>query len=257
MSEPAPDLSTGNASRAEHPKVFTRLFTVPQGAPWEQARAAQLEARHGSPMPIADLFWRVRRLEAWGPRKPVRYAAFYVRRNEVSGQFETSVNVEGRSFPLAFGTSGVSIGRVSEIAVLTIVSLIVVSVATSGVLMASNSRNQLESEVSRAELRLKGKLRQLADQQKRLERQRELARLVGGSAPAQDILADLAWTASARLPEARIQAFHWDKGLIAIETRGDATPLAAAGRSLERSSKPLRPGVWLWGVSDPQPATLQ
>jgi len=53
---------------------------------------------------------------------------------------------------------------------------------------------------------------------------------------------------AARTPDARIEALHWDHGLLAVEARGEYPPIAGSGPPPERSSKPVRPGVWLWGL---------
>ena len=58
----------------EPPQVFVRVFQAPAGMPWEQGRAARLEARHGSPLPIADVMHQVKRLGAWSLGQPGRYA---------------------------------------------------------------------------------------------------------------------------------------------------------------------------------------
>jgi hypothetical protein len=61
-------------------------------------------------------------------------------------------------------------------------------------------------------------------------------------------LSDLAWAASAKAADAHVDAYHWDHGRIAVEVRGETAPFAQIDRVAVKDDKPLRPGVWLWGI---------
>jgi hypothetical protein len=230
------------------PQVFTRLFSVPAGAPWEQSRAAQLEARHGSPLPIAELMWRLRRLGGWRLGQPARYAAFYVRSREYSAPFETVVDVEGVPMQIAFGLAGDQFKRARRLAVVgAVVAACVVPVAIGSV-AALHARSAAEDQLDHLERSIAAKSKLVARVQVERRQARELQAAVGRATRAQDVLDDLAWVTAAKTPDARILALHWDHGLLAIEARGDATPIQAIDRQIDRASKPVRAGVWLWGV---------
>src|SRR5688572_20809131 len=87
---------------AAPPQVFVRTFSTPSGLPWEQARAARLDAEHGAPLPLRDLLHRVKRLSPWSPGAVGRYAVFYVRRRDYRGAFETTVDVDGQPVRVTF-----------------------------------------------------------------------------------------------------------------------------------------------------------
>ena len=87
---------------AVEPKVFVRVIPTPPGMPWDQARAAALEARQGAPLPLIDVAYQVRRLAPWAPGQPGRHAAFYVRAQEVGEALATVQTVDGRSLTVQF-----------------------------------------------------------------------------------------------------------------------------------------------------------
>ena len=84
------------------PSVFARSVATPPGWPWEQARGALLEARHGAPLPIDQMLVRLKRLTPWRPGQGARFAACYVRATEIEARFEARVDVEGQAVSVAF-----------------------------------------------------------------------------------------------------------------------------------------------------------
>ena len=69
------------------------------------------------------------------------------------------------------------------------------------------------------------------------------------------VLADMAWVAQHLAPHAPVQAFHWREGVAAVEVTGADAPFVPADRHVQRASRPLRNGAWLWGV-EPQASHL-
>jgi hypothetical protein len=251
-----PDLGRGEPGGAPTPQVFTRAFTVPSGWPWEQARAAQLEARHGAPLPIADLMHQVKRLGAWAPGQSAKYAAFYVRAREFEDAFETSVEVDGQALRVAFGTPAAAVERVKQLSLIGGVAGLTAFIAVVAIASALQAKAGAEQQLSAAEQAATSKLRLVQIQQRRANQGRARLRLANGARPIEDVLTDLAWATAAKTPDAKISALHWDHGLLAVEVRGEQAPFMAGGRRLERAPKPIRPGVWLWGVhADPTAAT--
>ena len=90
-------LGSGPTAVDDHPQVFARAIVTPPAPPWEQIRAANLEARHGAPLPLAELMHRVKRLSGWAPGRPGRFAVFYVRSKEFRSPFEAKVDVDGQT----------------------------------------------------------------------------------------------------------------------------------------------------------------
>ena len=75
MNLPLPNIADEAEPKAERPQpqVLVRVIVTPPGAPWEQARAAKLDAQHGAPLPISELIHQLRRLAPWAPGRPGRY----------------------------------------------------------------------------------------------------------------------------------------------------------------------------------------
>jgi hypothetical protein len=63
------------------------------------------------------------------------------------------------------------------------------------------------------------------------------------------VLADLAWVAASKTDETRLLTWYWDHGYMALEVRSEAAPFVAPDRMVKRSARPVRRGVWLYGVA--------
>jgi hypothetical protein len=236
----------------EPPQVFVRTFTTPVGLPWDQARAAQLEARHGAPLPIAELAHQLRRLEGWSYARPGRFAVFYVRRRDFKQPFETTLDVDGAAVRVAFGRRRrLAAGQMDQLRGAAVVGAglaLAAVVVTAACVQASNVRAEAEARLERLEREAAAKLRLANRLGADREIRRALAAAQGASGTPEQVLRDLAWVTRARTPEARIVAVHWEQGLLAIEARGKAPPVSAIDREIVRSDKPLPSGLWLWGV---------
>lgn len=232
----------------DNPQVLVRVVSTPPGMPWEQTRAAQLEMRHGAPLPIADLMHKMVRLGRWRPGQPGRFAVFYIRAREFRGPFETLVDVEGTPTKVAFG-AGVEQMRRARITGLAVLLLVVSGlIIGAGVAMALNARAQASTRLETAELTVANRLKAAQAIDRRRREGRLLRAAVGAGRPIDEVLADLAWASASKSPAARIDVVHWDHGLLAVEVRGEDAPFEALDRVQERSSRPIRRGVWLWGV---------
>lgn len=231
------------------PQVFVRVFVTPPGAPWEQTKAADLEARHGAPLPIADLLFRVRRLAKWAPGRPGRFAVFYIRAQEFREPFETEVDVDGQPVKVAFGASAGQLEQIKQIGLAVGVLVAVGAILGGGFMLALTARAELNTQIEALEMQSQQRLRAAQAYQKQKDLAQSLEVAVGRSGRMRDVVADLAWVATSKAPEARIIAVHWERGVLAVEARGEVAPFAAPDRRVERLEKPLRPGVWLWGVS--------
>lgn len=81
-------------------KPFTRVVTTPPALPWDQARAAHLEARHTSPISAGtsgqSLSIIVKRLEPWRPKTAGRFVAVYLR-GAPKGALSFDIEVQGRT----------------------------------------------------------------------------------------------------------------------------------------------------------------
>lgn len=231
-----------------HPQVFVRAFTVPAALPWEQTRAAQLEARHGAPLPISEVMFRLRRLGTWGLGRAGRFAVFYIRSREFKAPFETVVDVDGEALKVAFGGGAEQLRRAGSGAAWILLAGLVAGLLVLGPFLALNARREVEARVATLETALTAKAALGAEAQRKRENARALRLAVGKTAPVGEVLADIAWATSVKADDARIVAIHWDHGFLAAEARSKTPPFRLEGDELERSDGPVRPGVWLWGL---------
>lgn len=240
------------------PKVLARVFTVPPGLPWEQARAAALEARHGSPLPIAEVALLRRRLQPWRPGEAGRYVALYVLASEVGDGFETSVEVDGRSMPVRFA-SPQERGRAAQRLVLIGLAAAVISAMIAIAVLSSLAiREEAGTRLASAEMSARARLRVARQIQSQRTEARALEAMEGRGASLDEVLTDLGHASSARASEAWIDAFHWERGLVAVEAHGEVAPLRAnPGQRVERSQKPIRPGVYLWSLEPAGPMAAE
>jgi hypothetical protein len=232
----------------DHPQVLMRVIVTPPGAPWEQARAAGLDAQHGAPLPIAELIHRLKRLTSWAPGRPGRFAVFYVRAKEFRAPFETRVDVDGQSVRVAFGVVGDGARRLQG-GLMLLAMLVATGAILGGALtLAGRARSEASARLDAAERMAAAKLTVAETYRKQAAETRALRTAAGRARPVAEVIDDLTWLATSKTPEARIAAVHWQAGVMAVEVRGDPPPFAVADRSILRSPKQLRPGVWLWGV---------
>ena len=242
---------------APDPKILSRTIQVPPGLPWDQSRAAQLEARHGAPLPMSELVCRVRRLESWTPGAAGRFAAFYVLTRDLTGRLDGTVPVDGRTVRVSFLTAEGQRHRTRWMLGLAVglgLSGLIAVTSLGAVLLR---RAEAEASLGAVEMRAAGKLRSAQMGGRMKAQNRALDAQLNRGAPLRDVLTDLAWASSTKAPDAHIEAYHWSPSLLAAEVRGDQMPFLATGnRRVERSAKPLRPGVWLWGVSRSSSASV-
>lgn len=231
------------------PKVFVRTLLAPPGMPWEQARTAELDARLSSPLPAGDVVYQLRRLEAWRPGSPARFAAFYVLARDVDGRLETQAKVDGRDVRVVFESAEVSANRAKRLGAVGLAAGILVFALVLTVSLALGRRADLENRLGAAEQQAGTKLRAASAKARLKAQDQALRSWPEKGAPLSDVLADLAWISSAKSGGARIDGVHWEGGLLAVEAPGIQPPLVVFGeRKLRRSAKPIRPGVFLWAV---------
>jgi hypothetical protein len=255
MNVPLRDTTVDAASQAPaRPQVFVRAITTPPGPPWEQARAARLEAQMGAPLPIGELMHQLRRLAPWAPGRPGRYAALYLRAREFREPFETTVEVDGQALRAAFGAPGLQLGRFRGPAMALLLLIAAGVLVGGGIALALQARGEAATRLEAAETLSSARVRMADAYRRRVDAAGELGAMTGAARPLSDVLDELAWMGAAKGPEARLMGVHWEHGLLAVESRGEQSPFPASDRPLERAAKPVRPGVWLWAVGARRPA---
>ena len=231
------------------PTVFVRTISTPAGAPWDQARAAALEARVGAPLPLNDVVYQLKRLDGWTFGRPARYAACYVRSNEVGDDFETLTEIDGRSVSVRFLSQAEQARRTRQVSMIgagvAVTLLLVVGAGLSALAM----RSDLDSRLSALEQTTTVRLRRAEAQQQEREQSRALVAAHTEGHTVNDVLGDLQWVSANKVSGAHIDSIHWESGFLGVEARGDGAPVASSERSVIKVNKPVRPDVWLWGIS--------
>lgn len=228
------------------PRIFARVTSTPPGWPWEQARGAMLEARHGAPLPIDQMHLRLKRLTPWRPNQPARFAAFYVRAAEVTARLESVVDVEGRPTPVTFEPPEALALRARRSLLVGVTAAGVAALLFVSIAGALWARAEGEQHLAAMERDAAAKLRR-AETLQAARRDSAALTLVQPGDPVAAPLSDLAWAMAARAPDARIEAWRWDHGVVEVEARGETPPLVDARRAMSRSG-PVRRGVWRWRV---------
>jgi hypothetical protein len=249
----APDLRVVSedegAPPAEAPKVFVRVIPTPPGMPWDQTRAAALEARQGAPLPLIEVAYQVRRLAPWAPGEPGRHAAFYVRAQEVGEALETIQNVDGRSVTVRFVSFAEQRRQGRRLVRVAVGAAIGAALVLGVVILVGGARDRASDRLDATEQLASVKLHQASSLEKLKRQARVLDAAHVRGHGLDDFLRDLSWAASAKAAQARIEGLHWQDGYTAVEVRGEDSPFERLDRTVEKSPKPARPGVWLWGVT--------
>jgi hypothetical protein len=224
----------------------------PPGWPWEQTRGALLEARHGAPLPIDQMQLRLKRLTPWSPTQGAKFAACYIRAAELDARFETVVDVEGQPVPVVFEPPEALARRARRslfigLAVAALTALLFVSIA--GALLA---RAGAETQLATLEQDASARLHRAEAVQILRRQSATLAAAQPGDRVAAP-LTDLAWAMAARGPDARIQAWRWEKGVSRVEARGEVSPFTDPRRTVSREA-PVGRDAWLWRIEPEGPA---
>jgi hypothetical protein len=247
--EDGEEVSSGDESI--EPQIFVRKISTPAGLPWNQSRAAALEARLGAPLPLGEVVYQLRRLEPWSPGQPARWAAFYLRAQAVGDRLEASPLVDGEAVSIVFLSSAERGRRSRRLLMLASGTAAAVAVVILSIGAVLTSRDAAATELSAAEQIASSRLAQARGVQVQKDQTRELdaAGLRGLRLGA--VLSDLAWTASAKAPEARILSLHWDHGFMAFEVKSEGAPFTRLDRAIRKADKVGPGGVTLWGVGPP------
>jgi len=229
--------------------VFVRTFSTPPGLPWEQARIADLEARSAAPLPLGDVHYRLRRLETWGPSRPARFAALYVRASETGDRFSAKAQVDGREITIEFLSRSERERQMQQvfmlIAPIAVAAAITLSALTAALSASADATDALSELQTTAAADLRNAL--LLDHARRDAR--TLDQLGMRDHTAQRVIDDLNWLSHTRSPNAHLDAVYWEPRAMALEVRGPAPPFDGPSPVAVKAAKPQRPGVSLWGVS--------
>jgi hypothetical protein len=240
----------------ERQLVFVRVINTPPGAPWDQSRQAALEARLGAPSRMTDVVCRVRRLESWRPARPARFAAVYARAEDIRDGLRATPTIDGRPILISFMPPAAQARRLRNVSVIAAAATISFALLLLLAITAASRRSQTGELLNQTEAMSSARLTQANRVETRESESRVLDRLNLRHQRLSEVIAEIAWASSARSPSAHVQALHWDHGFLALEADGDSPPIDKLAQPMQRSRAPVRPGVWLWGLSSTEPWTV-
>jgi hypothetical protein len=228
-------------------KPFTRVVATPPAWPWDQTRAARLEAQHTSPVSGGDITIMVRRLKPWSFNEPGEFVAVYLRAGDTAGE-GFDVEVQGRrvriDLPSRAKREAMVKARAVQFGCLAVVVLAFIGLT----MLALQRRAALEERLAEAEVRVQRLSRQSQGVANAKTDARALAALAVQDQTIDRVVQDLDRVSMSMHTDARVDAFYWRKGYWAVEARGEAPPVRGMDTELQKSVKPVRRGVWLWAA---------
>ncbi|HTN41929.1 MAG TPA: hypothetical protein VLZ84_12300 [Asticcacaulis sp.] len=229
-----------------HFKPFTRMVSAPPAWPWDQARAARLEAQHTSPVSGDDVSIVVRRLKSWALGEPGKFVAIYLRGVDIRQGLKFDLDVQGQKLTIDMPSPQQKAGQMRQ--GLWRIGL-TAAMAACVLAMGSLTLHRRATEADRLtaiENQLARKAREATGIRKAKADALALQELGLGNRTMDQALADLKTLSLKRDPAARLDAFYWNKGYWAVEVRGTEAPVKDATVALRRSDKSVRRDVWLW-----------
>ncbi len=231
-------------------RPFTRVLATPPGWPWDQTRAAMLEARHTSPVSSDGVNILVRRLKAWSMGEGGEFVAIYLRIGDPLPPHGLDVEVRGRTIHVDLPSKATRAQNLKDQATRVGALVVMVLVLLGLITLTFERRTALDDHLNDAEFQSSHLARE-AHAMAKAKQDAEALTELGVSDGLGHALDDLTYASAAKDPAARLDAFYWSKGFWAVEAHGSDAPVKDPGLNLQRSAKPVRPGVWLWAAPDP------
>ena len=227
-------------------KPFTLVVSVPAAWPWDQMRAARLEAQHTSPVAGDDVSIVVRRLKSWALNEPGKFAVIYLRGGETHQGVKFELDIQGQRLVIDMPSPQ----QKAELAQQRLWRLILTACIVLSLLLTASlsfKRRAAEAEqIAQLEVRLDRGAKVAEGVERAKADAVALADLGLNHRRMDDALADLRTLSLQRDTTVRLEAFYWDKGYWAVEAHGTTPPIKDATIAMRRSTKPVRKDVWLW-----------
>jgi len=236
-------------------RPFTRVIVTPAAFPWDQARAAQLEARHTSPVTGAvgvDLTIVVKRLIPWRPRETGRFAAVYLKGGVPPQGLSFTVDVHGQAVKVDLASKAAQASQIRQKAWVAGAAVIVSLSMVFQAGLALKRRAEIEDRLAQIEPQIERATKLNAGTARARQSAQALSELNVQVRRVDDVVDALRTVTISRDSATRIDAFLWDGGDWALEVRGGTSPLRSGSVELEMAPKPVRRGVTLWVYSQPQ-----
>jgi len=235
---------------APSPEAFVRKVEIPPGAPWDQWRAAKLEAAHSAPLSAGETAVSVRRLRPWAPNTTGLFGVAYVRRTDGLAP-ELSATIDGVAVAFRFASpraQRVTLRRHATTAAFLLFAMIALGLATQKALQA---REANEALLAREEINAKRwdahgqKLQRDADERRLLHRAGADGRSFA------DVAADLVWLGQSKAPSVALERVTWTAGEMQVLAQGPGAPLLTPERPLAPLERVAGLQTWRIGKTAP------
>lgn len=222
---------------------FVRAIHTPPGLPWDQHRAAELEARAGSPVTDPMIRITIRRLTPWRPRKAGRFEATYERPAPVVIQpFQRDPTrsdlpswLRGDDSRLAKWVPRAAVAGAVGLSLMAALVLGQMRQAETGTAAAAMEARLAELEIAVVQSEAALRNQALVDS----------AGLTGRS--LETFLDDLGWASRTLSSEAEVSHLGWDEAGLTISTSGPENPFGSSDRAVERSGM-ASTGATIWRI---------
>ena len=241
-------------SVAPSPEAFVRKVEIPPGAPWDQWRAAKLEAAHGAPLSAGETAISIRRLRPWAPNTTGLFGVAYVRS---TGELapEVSATIDGVAVVFRFTSPAaqrVTLRRQAVTAAFLLFAVIALGLGTQKALQARTANEALlarEEVNARRWASLGQKLQREADERRLLQKAGAEGRSFA------DVAADLVWLGQSKAPSVALERVTWAAGEMQVLAQGRGAPLLTPERSLTPIQRVA--GLQMWRIGKSAPPVLK
>lgn len=229
------------------PQLFTRVIVIPPGAPWDQHRAARLDAAHGAPLAGDEVVFALRRLDPWRPRTSARYGVAYRRCLGADVSETVEARLEGRSVRFRFG-GPIARPREPRVLIVTAAMTLLAGLALmGGGFKAREVRAAKTETLERLEANALIGVRQDRRRRQTIAELALVRRADGAGRDFADLAGDLWWLGQVRDPAVKIQTVLWSRGALIVTGSGGDSPVRSAERPVERLQASAGQGVWRIG----------
>lgn len=213
-------------------RFYVRVVETPPGAPWDQSRAARLDASLGAPLGADALIWAVERLAPWRPRMPGRFGVAYVRREDAPGG-PAMLSVEGAQVRFRFSSAEEQNRRLRTIATIGLLAAAAICGGVLAVQKALSVRAEREAALAQLEVNARGWDQAASLRSQAASDAAALQKAGAQGAAFGDLAADLFWLGQAKAPSVTIERVLWSPGGLEVTALGPGQPVIGSERKVE------------------------
>lgn len=232
------------------PAPFIVSLDAPSGFPWEQRRAAELAARHNSPLPLEDVILDVQRLGRWRLGEPARFAAAFFRRDAIDGEAHHLARIDMFDIRFLARDDATSMARQRDRMLPAAVGGITILVFGACLWLALTSRAALDTQLDARIAELELQVRHAEAAKRRLADKRDLGQEGLAGSQMSDMLEDLVWLARARDPGSAVRSLEWTPQALTLSTETPGAPIATRDRAI--SAVDGAGGMARWAIPNPR-----